>query len=155
MIDHARHVPLRPIPWSESDATAAIEDIVADGLEHFDAERFWPAHPLDEGIRDGHTSLYFGAAGVIWAIDYLGRVGAIKTRFDFRPVLAGLLEASQAEFAKWKYAAHGSLLLGDIAAALVVMRLDPASAIADLIFTRADANTTLPVRLAKSNGCFG
>jgi hypothetical protein len=34
--------------WSESVATAAIEDIVADGLEHFDAERFWPAHSLDE-----------------------------------------------------------------------------------------------------------
>src|SRR5436190_21272022 len=108
MIDHARHVPLRPIPWSESDATAAIEDIVADGLEHFDAERFWPAHPLDEGIRDGHTSLYFGATGVIWGIDYLGRVGATKARFDFRPVLQRLLEASQAEFAKWKYAAHGA-----------------------------------------------
>jgi len=38
MIEHGRHVPLRPIHWSESDATAAIEDIVADGLEHFYAE---------------------------------------------------------------------------------------------------------------------
>ena len=42
MIEHARHVPLRPIRWRESEAAAAIEDIVADGLEHFDAERFWP-----------------------------------------------------------------------------------------------------------------
>ena len=87
MIEPARHVPLRPIRWSESNATAAIEDIVADGLEHFDAERFWPAHPLDEGIRDGHTSFYFGATGVIWGIDYLVRVGATNARFDFRPVL--------------------------------------------------------------------
>lgn len=146
MIEPARHVPLRSIRWSESDAAAAIEDIVADGLEHFDTQRFWPAHPLDEGIHDGHTSLYFGATGVVWGIAYLDRVGAIKARLDFRPVLPRLLEASQAEFAKWKYAAHGSLLLGDIAAALVVMRLDPASAIADLVYTRADANTTLPVR---------
>ena len=146
MIEPARHVPLRPIRWSESDAAAAIEDIVADGLEHFDAERFWPAHPLDEGIRDGHTSFYFGATGMVWGIDYLGRVGATKARFDFRPFLPRLLEASQAEFAKWKYAAHGSLLLGDIGAALVVMRLDPDSAIADLVYARADANTTLPVR---------
>jgi hypothetical protein len=51
---------------------------VSDGLEHFDAERFWPAHPLDEGIRDGHTSFYFDATGVIWGIDYLGRVGATQ-----------------------------------------------------------------------------
>jgi hypothetical protein len=52
MVEHTRHVPLRPIPSRESEAAAAIEDIVADGLEHFDAGRFWPAHPLDEGIRD-------------------------------------------------------------------------------------------------------
>jgi hypothetical protein len=32
MIEHARHVPLRPIPWREREAAAAIEDIVADGL---------------------------------------------------------------------------------------------------------------------------
>jgi hypothetical protein len=146
MIEHARHVPLRPIRWSESDATAAIEDIVADGLEHFDAERFWPAHPLDEGIGDGHTSFYCGATGVIWCIDYLGRVGATKARFDFRPILPRLMQASQAEFAEWEYAAHGSLLFGDFATALVAMRLDPAAAIADLIHARADANTTLPVR---------
>src|SRR5262245_53889942 len=58
MTEHARHLPLRPIPWTEREVAAAIEDVV------FDADQFWPAHPLDEGIRDGHTSLYFGAAGV-------------------------------------------------------------------------------------------
>jgi hypothetical protein len=147
MIEHARHLPLRPIPWGEREATAAIEDIVADGLEHFDAERFWPAHPLDEGIRDGHTSIYFGATGVIWTIDYLIRVGATDARFDFRSVLPRLMEANRAELPKYKdYAAHGSLLFGDLGTALLVMRLDPTPAIADLIYTRADANTTLPVR---------
>src|SRR5262245_28660802 len=146
MIERARQVPLRPVPWNESEAKAAIVDIVADGLAHFDAERFWPAHPFEDGVSDGHTSFYFGATGMIWGIDYLGRTGATKARFDFHPVLPRLLEASRLEFAKWKYAAHGSLLLGDIGAALVVMRIDPASAIADLIYTRADANTTLPVR---------
>ncbi|MBV9585066.1 MAG: LanC-like protein [Alphaproteobacteria bacterium] len=147
MIDNGRHVPLRPIPWSQSAAAAAIEDIVADGLQHFDAERFWPAHPLDDGVRDGHTGFYFGAAGMMWGIDYLGRVGATKRRFDFRPVLARLMDANRAELPGYKdYAAHGSLLFGDLGTALLVMRLDPTPAIADLIYTRADANTTLPVR---------
>jgi hypothetical protein len=147
MIEHARHVPLRPVPWSEGDAAAAIEDIVADGLEHFDAERFWPAHPLDEGIGDGHTSFYFGATGMMWGIDYLGRVGATKARSDFRPFLPRLMEANRAELPAYKnYAAHGSLLFGDLGTALLVMRLDPTPAIADLIYARADANTTLPVR---------
>jgi hypothetical protein len=147
MIEHARHVPLRPIPWRESEAAAAIEDIIADGLELFDAQRFWPAHPLEEGIRDGHTSFYFGATGVIWGIDYLRQVGATKARFDFRAVLPRLMEANRAELPNYEdYAAHGSLLFGDLGTALLVMRLDPTPAIADLIYTRADANTTLPVR---------
>jgi hypothetical protein len=149
VIEHARHVPLRPIPWREREAAAAIEDIVADGLEHFDAERFWPAHPLDEGIRDGHTSFYFGATGVIWSINYLVRVGATNARFDFRPVLPQLMEANQAELARLKRkdcAAHGSLLFGDLGTALLVMRVGPTPAIADLVYARADANTTLPVR---------
>jgi hypothetical protein len=147
MIEHARHVALRPIPWSDGDAAAAIEEIVADGLEHFDAERFWPAHPLDEGIGDGHTSFYLGATGMIWGLDYLGRIGAIKARPDFRPFLPRLIEANRAELPAYKnYAEHGSLLFGDLGTALLVMRLDPTPAIADLIYARAAANTTLPVR---------
>lgn len=146
MIEHARHVPLRPVPWSESDAAAAIEEIVADGLEHFDAERFWPAHPLDD-IKDGHTSIYCGAAGMMWGIDHLGRVGATTSRFDFRPFLHRLMEVNRAELPDYEdYAAHGSLLFGDLGTALLVMRLDPTPAIADLIYERAEANTTLPVR---------
>jgi hypothetical protein len=38
------------------------------------------------------------------------------------------------------------LLFGDLGTALLVMRLDPTAEIADLIYARADANTTLPVR---------
>ncbi|HEX5327611.1 MAG TPA: LanC-like protein [Acetobacteraceae bacterium] len=147
MIEPARHVPLRHTRWSESEAAAAIEDIVANGLEHFDAERFWPAHPLEEGVRDGHSSFYFGATGMVWGIDYLGRVGATRARFDFRPVLPRLMEANRAELHNYgDYAAHGSLLFGDLGTALLVMRLDPTPAIADLIYARADANTVLPAR---------
>jgi len=138
---------LRPIRWSENGAAAAIAEIVADALEHFAGERFWPAHPLDEGIRDGHTSLYFGASGTIWGIDYLGRVGATAARFDFRPVLPRLIESNRAELANYgDYAAHGSLLFGDLGTALLVMRLKPTPALADTIYARADANTTLPAR---------
>jgi Lanthionine synthetase C-like protein len=146
MIEDARHVPLRPIPWRESDAVAVIKDIVADGVEHFDVERFWPAHPLDD-VEDGHSSLYVGATGMMWGIDYLGLVGATDTRFDFRPFLPRLMEVNRAELPAYQdYAAHGSLLFGDLGTGLLVMRLDPTPAIADLIYARAEANTSLPVR---------
>jgi hypothetical protein len=105
MLEHARHVPLRPLPWNASEVATAIEEAVSDALVHFEFERFWPAHPLDEGLPDGHTSFYCGATGVIWALEYLGRMGATKTCFDFRPVLPRLMEANKAEFTSQDYSA--------------------------------------------------
>ena len=148
MLDHSRHVPLRSSPWSADAARSTIDAIVADALAHFDAQRFWPAHPRDDNLVDGHTSFYFGAAGAIWGLEYLRRVRATEHGFDFRPMLPRLLQASTEEFPTIRpdYAAHGSFLFGDLGTALVVMRLDPAPAIADLIHARAQGNTRLPVR---------
>jgi hypothetical protein len=147
MIEQSRHVPLRSVPWDPDTAAEAIDEIVADALARFDGERFWPAHPLD-GINDGHSSIYFGAAGVIWSLDYLGREGATKARFDFRPFLSRLLENTRAEMSTYEYSDNGSLLFGDLGTALLIMRLAPEPAIADIVYERANANTDtqLPVR---------
>ena len=146
MIESARHVPLDATPWDEGVALAAIEEIVSDALAHFDQERFWPAHPLDEA-KDGNSSLYLGAAGMIWGLDYLKRVGATEAAINFGAVLPRLLARTQAEMAAYgDYSATGSFLFGDLGTALVVMRLAPAQAIADLIYARCEANTHLPVR---------
>src|SRR5216683_1084534 len=146
MIENARHVPLRPAPWDVGIATVAIDEIVSDALTHFDEEGFWPAHPQDNA-KDGHSGFYMGAAGMIWGIDYLQRVGATAPRIDFRPVLARLLATTQAEMAGYgDYSTNGSFLFGDLGTALVAMRLAPAGAIADLIHERAAINLQLPVR---------
>ena len=147
MIDPSRHVPLLPAPWDSNDVRAGIEEIVADALAHFDRERFWPAHPADEGIEDGNASFYFGAAGAIWTLDYLRRQGATQAAYDFGPSLPRLLEATRAEMSRYgDYAKHGSLLFGDMGAALLVMRLAPSAEIAGIIEERARANTQLPIR---------
>ena len=90
-----------------------------------------------------------GAAGVIWALDYLHRIGAVSVAEDFRPVLPRLLERTIAAFesnSPTDYAKHGSLLFGDMGAALVAMRLAPTPILADLVHTRAEANMGLPIR---------
>src|SRR5262249_33179423 len=104
------------------------------------------AHPMEDGVQDGHTSLYFGATGMIWALDYLARIGATKARRDFRPTLPRLIEANRAEYAQERYSNHGSLLFGDMGTGLLAMRIDPSPIIADGLYTRADANTALPIR---------
>ncbi|MDW4793689.1 hypothetical protein NQ358_24060, partial [Escherichia coli] len=93
-------IPLQPIDWDAEDVTAAIGEIVTDALASLDPVHFWPAHPKDDGLPDGTASFYFGATGMIWALDYLRQVGAISVPFDFGPVLPRLIENSRAEFAK-------------------------------------------------------
>jgi hypothetical protein len=147
MIEPSRHVQLRVLPWDPGAVKEAIAEIAADALDNFGHDQFWPAHPLDDGVKDGHSSIYVGAAGVIWALDHLRRVGAIKTDFDFRIYLPQLLAKTQAEMATYEdYAVNGSLLFGDMGTALLVMRLAPSSTIAELVHTRANANTELPIR---------
>src|SRR5882724_1603145 len=149
MIVLGRHRPLTHDTWSELAAQAAIEEIAADAIDHFDPDRFWPGHPNDGGVDDGNPSFYWGAAGVIWALDYLHRVGATRVSEDFRPVLPKLLERTITAFESTSptdYAKHGSLLFGDMGAALVAMRLAPTPILADLVQTRAEANMGLPIR---------
>ena len=71
MYEPARHVPLSPDPCDPAAIDVAVREIVEDALAQFDPEYFWPAHPLDDGVADGVTTLYFGAAGAIWALDRL------------------------------------------------------------------------------------
>lgn len=146
MINEARHVPLRPIAWDAAKAALAIEEIAADTIAHFDPQRLWPAHPQDDNLLDGDASLYVGAAGVVWALDYLARIGATTAQHDFRPILPRLLAALREEFPNLGYGSHGSLHFGDMGAALVAMRLDPAPTHADLIYERAEANGAQPIR---------
>jgi Lanthionine synthetase C-like protein len=149
MIVLGRHRPLAHDAWSEVAVRAEIEEIAADAITHFDPDRFWPGHPNEDGMEDGDPSFYKGAAGVIWALDYLHRIGAVSVSKDFRPVLPKLMERTIADFKACSpadYEQHGSLLRGDMGAALLAMRLEPTSDLADLVYRRAEANMALPIR---------
>src|SRR5262245_65622364 len=97
MIERARHVPLRLVPWDPSDIAIAIEEIVVDTLGHFDIEGFWPAHPLDDSRKSGNSSVYLGASGVIWAPDYQHRSGATTSCYEFAPFPSQLLQRTNVE----------------------------------------------------------
>ncbi|CAL79841.1 hypothetical protein; putative Lanthionine synthetase C-like protein [Bradyrhizobium sp. ORS 278] len=149
MITPGRHRPLVHSAWGERAVRAAIDEIVADAIARFDPDQFWPAHPSDDGKTDGDPSFYTGAAGVIWALDYLHRIGATDARADFRPVLLRLMERTvidHATHAPADYDKHGSLLRGEMGAALLAMRLAPASPLADLVHWHAEKNNALPIR---------
>jgi hypothetical protein len=79
IFDPSRHAPLHATPWDEVLARAAIEAIAGDTFSAASKDGLWPVHPED---KDGDTAaffdLYLGAAGVVWALDELHRLGAVS-----------------------------------------------------------------------------
>jgi hypothetical protein len=150
MYSAGRHASLTSSAWRAQAARAAIQEIVTDAATRFDAQRFWPAHPLDEQVPNGATGLYWGASGVIWAMEFLRREGAADHGLDFAPVLPELLEANRREFAAVAPTAgieprRASYLFGDVPALLLMMRVAPDAGLADELHRRIAENLDLPL----------
>jgi hypothetical protein len=139
-----RHTALRDASWSEDEARAAIREIADDALGAFDPEKFWPPHPQDD-IPLTLASLYLGASGVAWALDYLKRRGAISAGRDFTPILDRLIAHDSAWLGPMPMGRNASLLVGDLGPLLLTMRLAPDAALADRIHARLSANDALPL----------
>ena len=149
MIVPGRHRPLAHDAWSELAVRAAIEEIAADAIAHFDPDRFWPGHPrrwdgttvtpLSTGARPASSGR--------WIICIASVPSASPRIFALccRSFWSGRSPTSKAS-SPTDYAKHGSLLRGDMGAALLAMRLAPTSSLADLVHTRAEANNGLPIR---------
>jgi len=148
MVQTARHEPLIEAVWNPDRAHEAIESIVSDTHARFDRQTLWPVHPLD-GMSDARTEpfrmLYFGAAGVIWALDYLNAVGATAIRRDYTEALIDLAAANRGQL-QLRAPQTNSYLMGDVGIQLVQWRLTPATALADQIFHAVEANITNPAR---------
>ena len=75
LYDAAAHEPLTESPWDEEAVRRGIAAIVADA-ENAAWDAAWPNHPLDEDDDDplptAPTTVYLGAAGMIWALHALG-----------------------------------------------------------------------------------
>ena len=78
LFDEDRHESLVDTPWDDGIVRAAIDSIVADTITAFSPEGFWPIHPIDRSPEraDVLTPIYYGAAGVIWALRRLERLSA-------------------------------------------------------------------------------
>ena len=149
MYDLARHTALSPTPWNPDQVRAAIGEIVADAEARFDPEGWWPAHPMDEHLPDGMTGLYFGAAGMIWGMDFLRREGAADLGLDFAPMLSRLLAANTTQIAPMLPAfglepRRVSYLFGEPPILLMMIRAGAPGA-ADDLYQRIDSNADLPI----------
>lgn len=145
MFQRTRHFTPTFRAWDPSDARAAIMEIATDAMTHLDATTLWPSHPMDDGVPDGHGSVYFGAAGLVWALDYLRRVRAITEELDLAPLVRRALERNAPWFATTAYPRHASLLMGELGILMVQMRVAPDQGVTDEIYALLASNSELPI----------
>ena len=132
----SEHEPLSAEEWDEPRVEQAIAAIVADAEEAFDGAR-WPWHPRD-GEDDASTSVYMGAAGVIWALHELGSTG-------WGDAALAQIDRYRAEPDMPDHASAASYWGGECGIALVAFRLTGDAGLADrvheLVLRNLDSGT--------------
>ena len=144
-----RHEPLFHSEWNETLAREAIQSIVRDTERTRGSSDTWPSHPLDddgETLRSGFKSLYLGSAGVLWALWYLQRDGAVSLAFD--PALAIERVAAAYRADPDTGIVVPSYFLVEVGVLLAAWRMTQSPTVADQIYISVEANISNPTNEA-------
>ncbi len=142
LFDPSRHEPISKIEWDEAAVRKAISQIVTDTESCFTSDRYWPSHPNDRGESDPvdelFTPLYFGALGVIWSLNYLQDIGAVRLERSYLAYLEPLQQLNRDWLSPDISTESGSYLMGDTPFLLINCGKDTATsddfdALAELI----------------------
>jgi hypothetical protein len=149
MFDPSRHAGLTATAWDADAARLAIQEIVDDAVAAFDPQRYWPSHPQEDGTPDGNASLYLGATGMLWGLDFLWRERAASLQLDVAGQLPRLLESVREQYAVITKMSQieprrPSWLFGDPPALLMLVRAGSPGA-ADDLYARIEGSLDLPV----------
>jgi hypothetical protein len=146
-----RHEPLCATPWSTSTAREVIRAIVEDACRSFSPTSLWPTHPRD--IEDERTAalpdagLSQGAAGVIWALQWLESQGAADVDLDLSDTIATLIEHGR-RFIEAAGMEHASYMRGETGILLLQWKNHASRDTADALFALVQANLRNPAREA-------
>jgi hypothetical protein len=153
LYDPERHEQLLPIEadgWDEAQARACIATIVRDTEARFHPDRGWPMHPLDiesgEDARAGNPSLYFGACGVLWALNYLGSAGAVQLERDWSIDAAWLIQRTRDWLKDDAERERASYLMGETPVRLLEHAQTGSAAAADRLAELIEGNMEHPAR---------
>ena len=147
LYESAQFEPLIDEAWVPARVEDAIVAIVSDADAAFDPDALWPAHEWD-GWEEPLPlkALYFGAAGVTWALDELRRRGHAETSLDLAAAVSRTLELERAEpnFTADEHYHPAALLCGETGPLLVAFRLASDPALADDLHVLVRANVANP-----------
>ena len=128
LFEPERHEALSATPWNEATVRAAIARIVEDAHRAYGGvEALWPIHPLDRSPEraDPTKPLYYGAAGVIWALHQLEQTGFSAVGRDYRPALHDLAARDRADWIQLKGKPEHGYAIGATGIHMLCWKLAP------------------------------
>jgi hypothetical protein len=136
--------------WDASRARACIAAIVRDTEAQFRPDRGWPMHPLDIGPGDDphaeNPSLYFGACGVIWALQCLASAGAAELERDWSIDAAWLVQRTREWLKDDAERERAAYLMGETPVRLLEHAQTGSSTAADRLAELIEGNIEHPAR---------
>jgi hypothetical protein len=94
LYDPAEHRPLRGSAWTDAGARDAIAEIADDAVNAYRGPTgLWPNHPADvedDATDRSYRNVYFGAAGVAWALDRIAGAGLARALPGLEQLTASL-----------------------------------------------------------------
>ena len=148
LFDASRHEPLVSSVWDQGRVQEKVEEIAEDCRRTFSPDNLWPIHPNDVSPERAPTlkPLYYGAAGVIWSLDYLYRQGGIGPADGLSDVLPQLLVAHREDCLAVNGEPVLGLQVGDAGILLLQHHLSPSAQVADELYQVVEQNADHPAR---------
>jgi len=125
-----RHLPITENNWDAQAAETAISEILKRCLDNFSRDTFW-AMPEDDWEGKIATSIYFGAMGTLWTLDYLQKYTDSElpvTNNELADLIVEQYSHSEAEYFSNYANSDGTLpsyWIGETGMLLVMTKLQP------------------------------
>jgi hypothetical protein len=148
LFDPGAHEPLTDSRWDAGRARAGIAAIVSGAESAFSDEWLWQPHPLDEEEDEAPlgrvSTLYLGAAGVVWALHALEHAGGAELGRDWGEVAVRLPELYRREPDFPREGVTPSLWFGEAGILLVANALAPSAPLEERLLHVVQANASNP-----------
>src|SRR5579864_4077297 len=139
LYDRTQHELLPERPWSSEEARGNIRSIVRDAEAAWNPVTWWPQHPDEQSGTDEPLSIvYCGAAGVVWALDYLRRMGH-STDFDLAAAAQVIASKTLQEAPEYPWI-RTSYLVGDLGVLALMALLFDDTNVHELLRQRIEAS---------------
>ena len=132
IFDQDRHEPLLEATWNENLINEVIKDIFERTVSKYTEGDFWPTDPKEDSEASSNKSIYFGAAGALWALSNISNY--LKTPLPLNKVkIINNIHTKYLESPDTKNVVP-SFFLGEVGILLVKYKYDPSQETEDRLY---------------------